>query len=663
MAITRLVPPNEIEREQAVEAAKTAPIIQAEPVLTGLERHIENCWQAAFQYHRAYIEPRLFRSLRRRKGEYDGAKLAEIQKLRGSELYLKQTGLKCRAAKSWIKDVIVPAGMKPWGIDPTPIPDLPQEVRTGIMQKRVQEAMMQFMTTGQVPDTQMVAQIVQAENEKLSIAIHEEAVKRANAMETRIEDQLTEGNYEAELNAFIDDLVTYPIAILRGPILRMRKALKWTGGFEPIIGDEIGFFDQRISPFDFFPSPSCGDVNEGYICIRDRFSRRTLNSLRGIPGYNEMAILAVLDEMKKGIVHRLDTGNEHERRRLESKDTKDEYNTGTSDDTTQGVWFYGSVPGLDLITWGMNPAELPDISKEYEIEGIKIGNYVIRAVINPDPLGRRPLYATSFDKQSGSLYGESIPEIMAPVQDAMNATLRALVDNVGFAAAQQVIVNMSRLHPASARHASSMWPRKIWFTQDEGFGSQGNPIDFSQAPLIAHHLIRVLDKLERYADDHTGIPAYVYGTNANKVGTETASGLNMLMNAASKGIRQVIGQVGRDVVKPRIERQYVWNMLYLQDPTIKGDCKVNARGTLAEIMRESLQQKRQQFASQIITPETVLALIGYEGLAKFLRGIVEDDLDMAGIVPSDEDVKRKMAMMQAQAAQQQQGRESQGGSE
>jgi len=229
-----------------------------------------------------------------------------------------------------------------------------------------------------------------------------------------------------------------------------------------------------------------------------------------------------------------------------------------------------------------------------------------------------------------------------PVQDAMNAVLRSIIDNVGFAAAQQAIVNMSQLHSASHKHAGQMWPRKIWFTKDQSFGSNGKPVDFTQPNLIAHHLLRVLEKLERFADDHTGIPAYVYGNEKVGGAGETYGGLTLLMNAASKGIRQVIGHVGRDVVKPRIERQYVWNMLFIDDPSIKGDCKVNARGTLAEIMREHLRQERRQFANQIITPETVLQIVGIKGAAKLLRGIVEEDLELEGVVPSDSQIDKMM---------------------
>lgn len=639
----KLVTPDRIEAEERVERAKLSPSTP-DTVLTGLELHVQNCWQAASNYHRSYIEKRLFNCLRRRKGEYNSDKLSEIRKLKGAETYLKHTGMKCRAAKSWIKDVIIPAGQNPWGIEPTPIPELPKHLTAEIIDMRVQQAMAGFQATGVIPDINAVTKMIASEQEDLKVEYNEEAEKRAKAMEVKISDQLIEGNYADELDAFIDDLVTYPIAILRGNILRMKPVLKWGDGYAPERGEEIGHFDQRISPFDFYPSPGCGDVNRGYICIRDRFSRRDLDEMKGIPGYSVTSIDAVLTEMSNGTLQKLARDNDHERARLESKDPRQDYQSGTSDDTVDGVWFYGSVQGFDLVTWGMNPTEIPDMTKEYDIEAIKIGHHVIRAVLNPDPIGRRPVYVTSYEKQSGSLYGESIPEIMAPIQDSMNATMRAMVDNVGFAAAQQVIVNMSRLHPASSKHANAMWPRKIWFTEDKGFGaSQGSPIDFTQPQLIAHHLLRVLEKLERFADDHTGIPSYVMGMNESSAGTDTASGLNMLMNAASKGIRQVIGHVGRDIVKPRIERQYVWNMLFIDDDSIKGDCKVNARGTLAEIMRDHLRQERRQFAQQFLTPDVIFSLIGMKGVARMARGIIEEDLDMQGIVPSEEKIEEQEA--------------------
>jgi len=262
-----------------------------------------------------------------------------------------------------------------------------------------------------------------------------------------------------------------------------------------------------------------------------------------------------------------------------------------------------------------------------------IGDKVIKAILNPNPLGKKIYYLTSYEEQTDSIMGNGVIQLMAPIQDAMNAVMRALIDNVGFASGPQVIEDLDRIHPSQLKTAHKIWPRKIWLTQS-AYGSTSSPIDFQQPKIITDQLMRVLTRLEQYSDDHTGIPAYTYGNESVGGAGETASGLSMLLNAASKGIRQVIGNIGKNVIRPRIEAEYTWLMLYDKDTSIKGDCQISARGLLAEVMREEIQNKRQMFISQFITPEVVMQIIGQEGVEKIVRKHF-DELEMDDVLPPE----------------------------
>jgi hypothetical protein len=386
---------------------------------------------------------------------------------------------------------------------------------------------------------------------------------------------------------------------------------------------------------DFFPSPEMKDVNYGYILERQRITRREVDNMRGVPGYNDAAIEKVLREyIRKGSPIDAQLWDS-ERRDLENKENY-QTTSGTADDRID-VWeFWGSVPGQYLIEWGMH---VKDPLKEYEIMAQMVDSTIIKAMLNPDPLGRRPYFVTSYEKIPDSIWGVSIPEIMAPVQDAMNAVIRALLDNIAFASGPQVAVDVSRLDPRQRKSATRIWARKVWMVRSAPMGSTQMPIQFDQPKLIADALLRVLGKLEQMSDDQTGIPAYAYG-NENVGGAgQTASGLNMLMNAASKGIRQVIGNVGMDVIKPRVHAQFIWNMLYTDDPSIRGDTEVNARGALAEVMKDQLKQERLQFLQSFIPPEVILGLLEQEGVAHLLRSVT-DDLDVPGLVRSDVELEQ-----------------------
>ena len=67
---------------------------------------------------------------------------------------------------------------------------------------------------------------------------------------------------------------------------------------------------------------------------------------------------------------------------------------------------------------------VPDPAQEYDANVWVIGNYVIKAVLNYDPLGQKPYCKTSFIKCPGAFWGKGIPEI---IEDARREAEQDLV--------------------------------------------------------------------------------------------------------------------------------------------------------------------------------------------------------------------------------------------
>ena len=67
-------------------------------------------------------------------------------------------------------------------------------------------------------------------------------------------------------------------------------------------------------------------------------------------------------------------------------------------ETIDALQYFGDASGQHLIDWGMDKAQVPEPTKEYQIEAWVIGPYVIKAVLNADPLARgrtlRPAHAS-----------------------------------------------------------------------------------------------------------------------------------------------------------------------------------------------------------------------------------------------------------------------------
>lgn len=614
-------------------------------LLDNLSAHVKSAWEAARTWHESDIRPKLIDALERRKGEYPSDKLAAIRQLGGVETFVRQTALKCSSAQAWIRDVFLPPGQKPWQFRPTPVPDLPGEVRAKVEADAIAWAQQAGMQTGIMPSPKEVFDMSASLYDRMAQQQTEEARLRARKMEDRVEDVLVEGNFRPAITDFIYHLTTFDLAVLKGPVLRMRKRNKWGPNGEAIVTTEPIPWFESVSPFDFYPSPESASVNGGASIIhRQWITRRHLEALRGTPSYSEQNILKALMEWPSGMGDGDDTG-EQARRDLEVRDM---YADGPGTAEVQLLEYWGSVPGETLLEWGLPDEQVPDPMAEYEICAVCVGRHVIKAMLNPDPLGRRPFHVTSYEKMPGTIRGNGIPAIMAAQQDAINATVRAMLDNLSLAGGPQVIVNESMVAPSSLPTINKIWRNKVWRIRNMGMPGQ-SPISFEQPKLLTNQFLLALAEFKKTADDLTGIPAYIYGNEDVGGAGTTASGLSMLMNAAAKGIRQVIANVGVDVMVPLLEMVYTHVMTHDPDPSIKGDIRVSVSGVLAQLMKNDLRELRQQAVAQATTSPDIMAVIGQDGLARLLRATYED-IEIVGVVPSEDELKSRMAMQRLEQA-------------
>jgi len=296
--------------------------------------------------------------------------------------------------------------------------------------------------------------------------------------------------------------------------------------------------------------------------------------------------------------------------------------------------FWGKVSGKMLREWGMDASEVPDEAKEYDANAWLVGNYVIKAILNYDPLGEKPYVKTSFIKMPGAFWGRGIPEIIEDLQNICNAAARALVNNMSIASGPQVEVNLERIPPNE--DITQIHPWKIWQTLNDPLGSSAPAVRFNQPNDNAATLMGVYERFSRLADDHSGIPAYIYGdTNVQGAG-RTASGLSMLMGSAGKSIRQVVMHIDTNVTKPIVQRQFVYNMRYDPDESIKGDAQIIPRGAINLAVRETVNLRRVEFLNATAN-EFDMQIIGVDGRAAILREVAKGlQMPAEDIVPSRE---------------------------
>lgn len=637
-----------ISSEKAEELRRKAEEAQQEPPLTALAAYVRKAWEAALTAKQASgVQEELVRCLNQRNGKYDREKLQKILQQKGSTIFMMLTSMKCRAAESWINDIMLPPGEKPWKIQPSAEVDLPDNVQAQIADQVTQEAAI-LMSEGGI-DSVSVDQI-RARLEEMKEEINRERMKKAQRgaerLSTHIEDQLQKGGYYQAIEQFISDFVTFPAAFLKGPVVKRKPQLTWAegpnGDWKPTVEDKFIRTYARVSPFDMYPSPGAKSLQDGYLCERLRVRRSDLLQMIGTPGWSADAIRAVIDTYgERGLDDDALVG-EYEREVAEGRSQA--YND--PDKPLPGVLFSGPVRGKTLREWGMSDKEIPDPMMDYEVKVVMFGQYVVMARLNPHPLGHRGYYSCSFEGVNDSIWGKGVPQLIRDTQRICNAAARALVNNMGIASGPQVEVFLERLAPGE--DTTSMWPWRIWKTKESRLTSGGGAVNFYQANLLADELMRVFEFFFKQASEQSGVPAYMYG-NANMGGAgSTASGLSMLMNAASKTLKSVVYRIDTAITKPSILEHWLQVMLY--DPIDKyGDIEVVARASEYLIMQEQLQVRQAEFLKDTNNPVD-MAIIGEKGRAAVLRERAKGlKMPTEEIVPSKKEMEQREMQQQAMA--------------
>ncbi len=618
------------------------------------------------------VEELLLDNLRRRLGEYSPEKLQKIAAQGGSEIFAEITGVKCRNAESWLSDVFSPDDEKSWSLNPTPVPEIPEEAKAQVEQLAIQFAQQKLLEAEQAGQqvTPQQAQQLAAESQPviekfLKDKLRKKTEQRVRRMERTMYDQLLETGWDETIDQFLFDLTTFPTAVIKGPIIQLRKTRRWeiaAGGASELIVERtpVPVF-RRVSPFDCYPSPmSEGAEGPGPFVERLHLTKSSLEDMKEYEGYDAAAIERVL--AKIGTTTDFPEGSEPidtDRRSIASSPQGVAEDAPTGADEIIGLEFHGFVTGSLLKDHKLevdNDGKPLRNTRQYAAEVVLVGTELIYVSLNVDKLDRHPYSATSWSKVAGSFWGEAIPQLLTPVQDVCNAALRALVNNMGFSSGPQVAVTDIDRVPIN-EDLTDVYPFKLWqFTNENRMTS--DPVKFFAIPSNANELYSIYENFKKQADDDSGVPAYAYGNERAAGAGRTASGLSMLMTGASRGIKKVIRNAHRDVVRQCLVRLYDWNMQYLDDPEIKGDADIIAIGAVAVLSREQASTRRLELLTMSNNP-TDLAIFGRKNRAELWRQTL-DTLEFDGdryILTDDEieelerrDVESQQAAQAAERA-------------
>lgn len=639
--VLRIVTPDALIQQEANDNAKrvqTEDAIASDALLvSSLVGFIDNQY-SMFVRHRdgsTGWSDRLVAALRVFNGQYDPTKLQEIKRFGGSEIYARLIATKCRGASSLLRDVYLNQE-KPWGLEATPDPTLPDDV-AGDVQTVVQGELASMQSMGQpVPPEAIKDRIV-----GLLAAAKRAALKKARSEAekafAKLDDVLTEGGFYEALAHFLVDLPLFPFACIKGPVVRIAPHVTWVNG-KPVLQDKPKMYWYRTSPFDVWWTPGVSDIKDAAVIEKSRLTRADLNQLIGLPGYNQAAIAEVLKWYGQSGYVETATTADTPRANMESRESPSMNTSGLID----MLEYHGYVQGTMLLDQGFTPAQIPDPNRDYFVDAFKIGRYIIKVQLSPSLRKRPYYYITSFEKVPGTVVGNALPDILSDIQDATNSALRNLINNMSIASGPQVVINDDRV--ADNEDSDDLYPWKRWHTVNDPLGNNAaEPVKFFQPTSNAQELLTVYEKFTQIADELSSIPRYVTGSDRVGGAGRTASGLAMLMGNAAKILQTVAANIDNDVVEPAVSELYDLTMLTDRSGTLRGDESIVVLGVNVAMQRETQRQRQLEFLQITMNPIDT-QIMGVRGRANVLRE-VSTSMGLPGtdIVPPDDEIKAMTA--------------------
>lgn len=639
MAVLRIVTPDELNQQEydadrARAAAEDAANTNTQ-LTSSLAAFVDNQLSQMVRHRDGANgwSDRLVAAMRVFRGEYDSTKLAEIRKFGGSEIYARLIATKCRGATSLLRDVYLNQE-KPWGLKATPDPTLPDDMMASVSQLVMAEAG-NAQRGGQAPDQTAVKDRFQALFAAAKRAAIKKARVEADASFLKLDDILTEGGFYEALAQFLVDLPLFPFACIKGPTVRVVPQVTWVQG-KAVSKDVPKMFWNRISPFDIWWTPGVSNIADASVVERTRVTRADLNQLLGLPGYNEAAILEVLRWYgQSGYVEVNASTSDTPRANMESREDPRMNQSGLID----LIEFHGYVQGVMLLDQGFTREQIPDPMRDYFVDVFKIGRYIIKVQLSPSIRKRAPYYVTSFEKVPGTVVGNALPDILQDVQDASNAALRSLINNMSISSGPQVVVNDDRV--ADNEDGDELYPWKRWHVTNDPLSANTNqkPVDFFSPDSHAQELLTVYEKFTQMADELSAIPRYITGSDRMGGAGRTASGLAMLMGNAAKILQTVAANIDGDVIEQAVSELYDLVMLTDDTGILRGDENIVVLGVNVAMQRETQRQRQLEFL-QITGNPVDTQIMGVRGRANVLRAVSDGiGLDGENIVPPDEEIK------------------------
>lgn len=508
------------------------------------------------------------------------------------------------AGTARIADILLPTGKMPFALRATPVSDLQTVLR--VLEKYPAE-LQQILSY--LPE---VARKVQ-DSESASAALAQ--------AELIIKDWLKESDWAGVVRRQLVEAGIVGVGVIKGPFPKERQISKDTSKIMdllPFVTDEITaqllqkeleamlFYTPRIECIKVeccYPDPDCGaDVQNGKFFYEEipEVTKRKLQELMKDPNYDEAAIKLALEEgpMDDNSVKRKDSNKPY------------------------SLWIR------------TGPVDWKDGLEEKSL-GFCVITMVNERIIkcSPYPLEttRFPYRMLCWEPRDGSWAGVGIPEQMETPQRGLTASVRALMDNMGYSIGPQVLEMDGLIEPIDGED-TKLRPYKRWRVKSglpgvDAMTEAKNAMAFLEFPNYLDAIMPVIRYWLEMAESTTGLSLLLQG----KAVTDAVGVSQQLMNNSTTNLRLIVKEWDDKVCKPLLEDFYEWVQLYGPEEA-QGDAVVEPLGSTSLIIKELQQQALLQISQQVLQP--IYGISPKKWMETYLEGF---QIDMETLALTEEE--------------------------
>jgi len=515
-----------------------------------------------------------------------------------STVFVNITRPYTNAGVSRVQDILLPTGQMPWDLKLSPVSDM--SILREVLGKYPEylDGLLETLGDSAVPLTQS-----------------SEAAKQAlEVAKEQIRDWLKECDWLSHIRVQIAEAGKVGTGVLKGPFPKARKVSQDVDAilsslpisFPPDIAQlleeelktKLKFRPavECIKIENCYPAPGCGeDFQNGkyfYEEIPD-FTSRRLKELMDENGYFTDQIEQCLKEGPKDPL-----GNKKKEK-------------GASYDLWVG---HGEIDLTCLCDFmDKDESELNSVFMTWTL----CNSRVIKLDTPTLPCKTFPYRMLRWEKRENSWDGIGIPEHIETPQRGLNASVRSLMDNMGYSVGPQVLEIDGLIEPVEGDD-TELRPYKRWKVLSALPGSLANEdptkaLTFLEFPNYLNEIMPVIQFWLKIAEDTTGLPLLLQG----QAQTDAVGVSQQLMNNSTTNLRQIVKAWDDEVCKPSIDDMYAWCQMFGPEAA-RGDAEAVALGSSTLLVKELQLQALLQIGDRVLQPEFQISPSKW--MAQFLRG-------------------------------------------